>query len=115
MAHNWRAPPDLRQLSAKSRLREPEPLAGIEGLEGRVVIRRSVQFVFTMASKRWALEACDPCPLREWRAAGQPSVRCRSLTAESRLAEPAPRWLAAQDELLNDTLQLVDQALNRAL
>jgi hypothetical protein len=28
------------------------------------VIRIGVQIVFTMASKRWACEACDRCPLR---------------------------------------------------
>jgi hypothetical protein len=30
----------------------------------RLLVRTSVQIVFTMASKRWACEACDRPPLR---------------------------------------------------
>ena len=55
-------PLDVQPFCNGSRLREPAPLPGIERPEGPVVIRMSVQIVFTTSSKTVGARNMRPAP-----------------------------------------------------
>jgi hypothetical protein len=72
--------------------------------------RPTLSLVTTLATARSARQIADPQTYELQLSFGELALIYKSLQAVRTLGALPP-----QDELLNDTLQLVDQALNRAV